>query len=115
MTAEVLKDGGDFIVEQITKICQLVYEQRIAPTQWTSSMITPLPKKGNLELMANYKGIIIIIIELFRHGNKSLSVSFVICVFDDFIGSGMPIHVFVQVEIFGDLIQIGFSSSTRPI
>ena len=57
MTAEVLKDGGNFIVDKITEISQLVYEKGIAPTQWTSSIIIPLPKKENLELMTNYRGI----------------------------------------------------------
>ena len=57
MTAEVLKDGGDFIVDKLTEISRLVYEKGITPTQWTSSIITPLPKKGNLELMTNYRGI----------------------------------------------------------
>ncbi len=57
MTAEVLKDGGHFIVEQLHTICQLVFDQRRAPKQWTSSMIVPLPKKGNLQQMTNYRGI----------------------------------------------------------
>ena len=57
MTAEVLKDGGEFIVDQLTIICQLVYKERKAPSQWTSSLIVPIPKKGNLELMTNFRGI----------------------------------------------------------
>lgn len=55
MTAEVLKDGGEFIVDQLHTICQLVYKERHAPSQWTSSLIVPLPKKG--QLMSNYRGI----------------------------------------------------------
>ena len=57
MTAEVLKDGGNFIILQLHAICQLVFEKCHAPTQWTSSLIIPLPKKGNLQLMTNYRGI----------------------------------------------------------
>ena len=57
MTAEVLQTGGAFIVDELTNICQLVFKERHAPTQWTSSMIIPLPKKGNLELMTNFRGI----------------------------------------------------------
>ncbi len=57
MTAEVLKDGGKFIRAQLHTICQLVYSECHAPTQWTSSLIIPLPKKGNLQLMTNYRGI----------------------------------------------------------
>ena len=57
MTAEVLKDGGNFIVDELLKICKLVYEKCQAPSQWTSSLKIPLPKKGNLQLMTNYRGI----------------------------------------------------------
>ena len=57
MTAEVLKEGGDFIVDQLTIICQLVYQQQKTPFQWTSSLIVPIPKKGNIELMTNFRGI----------------------------------------------------------
>jgi exonuclease III len=57
MTAEVLKDGGNLIVDQLHHICKLVFEECHAPPQWTSSLIIPLPKKGNLQLMTNYRGI----------------------------------------------------------
>ena len=57
MTAEVLQTGGAFIVDEINTICQLVFKERHAPTQWTSSMMIPLPKKGNLELKTNFRGI----------------------------------------------------------
>lgn len=53
MTAEVLKDGDDFIVDELLYICQMVYENCHAPTQWTSNLIIPLPKKGNRQLMTN--------------------------------------------------------------
>ena len=57
MTAEALKDGGNFIVDQVHVICRQVFKDCHAPTQWTSSLIIPLPKKGNLQLMTNYRGI----------------------------------------------------------
>ena len=57
MTAEALKDGGDFIVKELLTICNLVYKECHAPKQWTSSYIIPLPKKGNLQLMSNWRGI----------------------------------------------------------
>ena len=59
MTAEVIKDGDKFIVKQLHSICQLVYEKCQAPSQWTTSLIIPLPKKGDLQLMTNYRGIIL--------------------------------------------------------
>jgi hypothetical protein len=57
ITAEVFTDGGRFIVDQLHNICQQVYKEKHAPSQWTSSLIVPLPKKGNLQLMTNYRGI----------------------------------------------------------
>jgi hypothetical protein len=42
---------------EINFICQLVFDEFHAPKQWTSSIIVPLPKKGNLQLMTNYRGI----------------------------------------------------------
>jgi len=52
MTAEVLKDGGEFVVNQLHNVCQLVYENLTA--QWKSSLIKPIPNKGNPQLMPNY-------------------------------------------------------------
>jgi len=57
MTAEVIKDGGKFLVSQLHKIIQLVFDEGKAPKQWTTGLIIPIPKKGNLELMTNYRGI----------------------------------------------------------
>ena len=57
MTPEVLKKGGEFIVNQVHIICKTVYEQCKAPSQWTTSLIIPLPKKGDLQQMTNYRGI----------------------------------------------------------
>jgi hypothetical protein len=57
MTAEALIDGVQFIKTQLHLIFQSVYEEGIAPSQWTTSLIIPLPKKGNLQLMTNYRGI----------------------------------------------------------
>lgn len=57
MTAEVLKDGGEFIVNELHKLCKLVFKHFCIPKQWMSSLIIPLPKKGNLQLMNNFRGI----------------------------------------------------------
>ena len=50
MTAKVFQTEGAFIVEELYIIYQLVIKERHAPTQWTSSMMIPLPKQGSLEL-----------------------------------------------------------------
>ena len=60
MTAEVIRDGGTFIIDQLYKICQIVFENCQAPPLWVTSLIIPLPNKGNLELMTNWRGISLI-------------------------------------------------------
>ena len=35
----------------------MVYNSKQAPHQWTSNVIVPLPKKGDLTIMTNYRGI----------------------------------------------------------
>ena len=35
----------------------MVYTKEEAQTQWTSSITVPLPKKGDLKQMTNYRGI----------------------------------------------------------
>ena len=57
LTSDVLKDGGQSIREILLSICNIVYKECQAPSQWTSSLIIPLPKKGNLQLMTNWRGI----------------------------------------------------------
>lgn len=57
ISAEVIKRGGEHIRTQLLKICQTVYETNTAPKQWTTNIIVPVPKEGNLQLMTNYRGI----------------------------------------------------------
>ena len=57
ITPEVLKDGVDTMVEFIHSFCQEVYVRRIAPAQWITNLIVPVPKKGDLTLKTNYRGI----------------------------------------------------------
>ena len=57
LRAEVLQRRDAFIVDELNIICQLVFKEGHAPTQWTSSMIIPLPKKGHLKLKTNFRGI----------------------------------------------------------
>ena len=48
MTAEVLKNDGDLINDQLITICQLLYQEQKAPSQWMPSLIVPIPKKRKL-------------------------------------------------------------------
>ena len=57
ISAEALKHGEESLRAQIHEICNQVYESNMAPSQWKSSILVPVPKKGNLQLMTNYRGI----------------------------------------------------------
>jgi sorting nexin-29 len=57
ITPDALKYGGEFVIEQLCRICNDVYDQEKAPSQFTTNLITPLPKKGDLTQMNNYRGI----------------------------------------------------------
>jgi hypothetical protein len=46
ITAELLKNGGDCIIEIILLICIAVYNGAQPPWQWTTNQICPVPKKG---------------------------------------------------------------------
>ena len=57
ITAEIIKRGGESLRNRLLHICQSVYETNVAPKQWTTNIIVPIPKKGNLQQMTNYRGI----------------------------------------------------------
>lgn len=57
VTSEVLKEGGDLLSEQLLRICNKVLCGKTPPWQWTTNKIVPVPKKGDLSLMSNYRGI----------------------------------------------------------
>lgn len=57
ITPEIIKLGGSYIRTQIHHICNNVYTTHVPPKQWTNNIIIPIPKKGNLQEMKNYRGI----------------------------------------------------------
>ena len=57
ITAEALQGGGDAMADVIHCFCAEVYSNLTPPDQWITSVIVPLPKKGDLSLMTNYMGI----------------------------------------------------------
>ena len=57
ITAEALQGGGDTMADVIHCFCAEVYSNLTQPDQWITSVIVPLPKKGDLSLMTNYRGI----------------------------------------------------------
>ena len=57
ITAEALQAGGGSMVNMIHDFCTEVYTTASPPQQWTTNIIVPLPKKGDLSQMTNYRGI----------------------------------------------------------
>ena len=58
---QLLKNGGKATTIVLTAICQQIWETK----EWISSLIIPLPKKGNLKQYQNYSTI-----SLISHPNK---------------------------------------------
>ena len=57
ITAETLQGDGDAMADVIHCFCTEVYSNLTPPDQWITSVIVPLPKKGDLSLMTTYRGI----------------------------------------------------------
>ena len=57
---ELLKNGGEATTTDLTAICQKIWETKEWPTEWTQSLVIPLPKKGNLKQCQNYPTISLI-------------------------------------------------------
>ena len=58
--AELVRAGGKETVDILTALCQKIWEQKKWPTEWTQSLIIPLPKKGNPRQCQNYRTISLI-------------------------------------------------------
>lgn len=63
--AELIKNGGETMIELLIKICNQIWKTGEWPTSWTQSLIITLPKKGNLQLCQNYRTI-----SLISHASK---------------------------------------------
>ncbi|GFR70089.1 endonuclease-reverse transcriptase [Elysia marginata] len=58
--SELLKAGGEEVNNIPTALCQRIWNEKKWPTEWTKSLMVPLPKKGNLRLCNNYRTISLI-------------------------------------------------------
>ena len=58
--SELLKGGGDASHDIITKLCQKVWSTNQWPYVWSTYLIIPIPKKGDLNKFSNYITIILI-------------------------------------------------------
>ena len=65
--AELIKEGGSDMVEILLKICNLSLKTGLWPSQWTQSILIPLPKKGDIRKCNNYRTI-----SLISHTSKIL-------------------------------------------
>ena len=58
ITGEIIKGGGDKVVDQIGWLCNIAYESGVVPEDWISAVIVPLYRgKGYRTKCKNYKGI----------------------------------------------------------
>eukprot|EP00731_Ephydatia_muelleri_P012238 Em0006g1132a len=55
--AELLIYGGEQALTFLHTICTEVWSSELIPKEWVDSIIVPLPKKGNLQLCDNWRGI----------------------------------------------------------
>ncbi|GFR77564.1 endonuclease-reverse transcriptase [Elysia marginata] len=58
--SELLEAGGEEVNNILTALCQRIWNEKKWPTEWTKSLVVPLPKKGNLRLCNNYRTISLI-------------------------------------------------------
>ena len=63
--AELIKYGGETVIDILTSICNKIWQTGDWPIPWTQSLIITLPKKGNLQLCQNYRTI-----SLISHASK---------------------------------------------
>ena len=65
MPTELVRAGGETMIDVLTEICNRIWRTGEWPTPWTQSLIITLPKKGNLQLYQNYRTI-----SLISHSSK---------------------------------------------
>ena len=63
--SQLVKHGGKDDFKALTALCQWILEQKKKPKEWTQSLMTPLPKKGNLRQCENHR-----MISLISHPSK---------------------------------------------
>ena len=56
VTGEMIKGGGDIVVDWILRLCNMVSESSVGPEDWRSTVIIPLYKdKGERTVCMNYR------------------------------------------------------------
>lgn len=54
---ELIKAGGDVLAMALTDLMSLVWQTEEVPQDWINSMLVTLPKKGDLSICDNWRGI----------------------------------------------------------
>ena len=57
ITGEMLKAGGDKLIEWLLRICIAVWTSERIPEDWKRGVIVKIPKKGDIAICANNRGI----------------------------------------------------------
>ena len=58
ITGEMIKGGGERVVDWIWKVCNMAFESGVASEDWRSAVIVPLYRgKGGRNKCKNYRGI----------------------------------------------------------
>ena len=58
VTGEMVKSGGDMVVNWIWRLCNMAFESGVVPEDWRSVVIVPLYKvKWEIIECKNYRGI----------------------------------------------------------
>ena len=64
---ELLKMGGDKMIDTYHRICNNIWTSERIPDEWTTSIMVTLPKKGDTSCCENHRTI-----SLINHGSKIL-------------------------------------------
>ena len=55
--AELLKNAGEPVIQELTDLCATVWESKEVPADWKDGVILPIPKKGDLADCNNWRGV----------------------------------------------------------
>ena len=60
LEAELLKHAGDELIKRLHQLILEIWEKQEMPNEWYQAIICPIPKKGNKQIMGNYRPISIL-------------------------------------------------------
>ena len=60
MPSEIFIESAEIIIPYITIIVNYMFDNECYPDSWTKGVIVPIPKKGDLSDVNNYRGITLI-------------------------------------------------------